>query len=153
MAKRPRELSAKDLRLRINPKGFDVDSTANVRPPAHRLVGQERALEAIKLGMGMTDPEYNIYVAGGTDTGATYISRMLLEEAAKEQPPPPGWCYVHNFSEPDKPQALKLRRGGGRELKKAMDSLVENLQTRVPAAFASDDYQYNEQVLRKEFER
>jgi lon-related putative ATP-dependent protease len=153
MAKRRKELSPKDLRLRINPKSLDVDSTARVRPPAHRLVGQERALDAIKVGMGMSDPEYNIYVAGATDTGATYISRMLLEEAAKGEPPPPDWCYVHNFAEPDKPKSLQLSRGGGKDLKKAMDDLIEDLQTKVPAAFSSDDYQYNEQVLRKEFER
>jgi lon-related putative ATP-dependent protease len=152
MTKKFKELSAKDLRLHIDPKSIHVDTTKEVRAPARGLVGQERALEAIKFGMGMTDPEYNIYVAGATDTGATYIARMLLEEAAKKEPPPPDWCYVHNFSESDKPRALSLTPGGAKELGKAMDNLVEALQTSVPAAFASDDYQYNEQVLRKEFE-
>ena len=152
MAKKFKELSTSDLRLRIDPKSLEVGSTKKVRPPTHRLVGQERALEAIKFGMGMDDPEYNIYVAGATDTGATYIARMLLEAAAEKEPPPPDWCYVFNFSKPDKPKALSLTRGGGRDLKKAMDGLVEGLQASVPAAFGTDDYQYNEQVVRKEFE-
>jgi len=152
MTKKFKELSPKDLRLHIDPKSIDIDSTRKVRTSAHRLVGQDRALEAIQFGMGMSDPEYNIYVAGATDTGATYIARSLLEEAAKDEPPPPDWCYVHNFSESDKPKALRLARGEGKVLKKAMDDLVEALKTSVPAAFATDDYQYNEQVLRKEFE-
>ncbi|MDY6952439.1 MAG: ATP-binding protein [Thermodesulfobacteriota bacterium] len=152
MKKRFKELSPNDLRLHIDPKSIDIDSTRKVRTSAHRLVGQDRALEAIKFGMGMSDPEYNIYVAGATDTGATYIARSLLEEAAKNEPPPPDWCYVHNFSEPDKPKALSLARGEGKVLKKALEDLIENLKTNVPAAFATDDYQYNEQVLKKEFE-
>ncbi|MBW2075249.1 MAG: AAA family ATPase [Deltaproteobacteria bacterium] len=152
MAKKFKELGVKDLRLHIDPKSLGIDSTKKVCPPTHRLVGQRRALEAIKFGIGMTDPEYNIYVAGTSDTGATYIARLLLEEAAKKEPPPPDWCYVYNFKEPDKPKALKLPTGRGKELKKAMDGLIDTLKSHIPTAFSSDDYRYKEQVLRQEFE-
>lgn len=152
MAKKFKELGAKDLRLCIDPKRLDFDSTEEACSPAHRLVGQRRAQEAIKFGIGITDPEYNIYVAGAHDTGATYIARMLLEEAAKKQPPPPDWCYVYNFKEPDKPKALRLPTGRGDELKRAMNKLVEALRSEVPLAFDTDDYRYKEQVLRQEFE-
>jgi lon-related putative ATP-dependent protease len=130
MAKRFKELAAKDLRFRIDPEKLRVDSTKRLCPAKRTMVGQERAIEAIKFGMGMVDPEYNIYVAGTTQTGATYMARALLEEVAKKQPPPPDWCYVYNFKEPDKPSA----------------------DSEIPTAFNTDDYRYKEQVLRQEFE-
>ena len=152
MAKRFKELAAKDLRFHVDPKSVEVDSTESLCPVKHGLVGQERAIEAIKFGIGMADPEYNIYVAGTADTGATYMARAFLEEEAKKQPPPPDWCYVYNFKEPDKPCALKLPTGRGKELKKAMDELIEALKSDIPTAFSADDYRYKEQVVRQEFE-
>lgn len=152
MGKKFKELAAKDLRFRIDPKSVEVDSTEKLCPTKQGVVGQKRAIEAIKFGIGMADPEYNIYVAGTTDTGATYMARALLEEVAKKQPPPPDWCYVYNFKEPDKPRALKLHTGHGKELKKAMDELIEALKGDIPTAFSADDYRYKEQVIRQEFE-
>jgi lon-related putative ATP-dependent protease len=153
MAKKFKELAAKDLRLHIDPKTIKIGTTKALCPVKHGLVGQERAIEAIKFGVGMADPEYNIYVAGATDTGSTYLARALLEEEAKNQPPPPDWCYVYNFKETDKPRALKLPTGWGKELKKAMDRLIEVLQTDIPVAFSADDYRYQEQLVRQEFEQ
>lgn len=152
MAKKFRELAAKDLRFSIDPNSLKVDSTKQLCPAKKVVVGQKRAIEAIKLGMGMLDPEYNIYVAGTTDTGATYMARAFLEEVAKKQQPPPDWCYVYNFKEPDKPCALKLPTGRGKDLKKAMDELIEALNSEIPTAFSTDDYRYKEQVLRQELE-
>ena len=152
MTKRLKELAAKNLRLSIDPNSIKVDSTKKLCPAKQGVVGQKRAVEAIKFGMGMVDPEYNIFVAGTADTGATYMARALLEEVAKEQPPPPDWCYVYNFKEPDKPCALKLPTGRGNYLKKAMEVLIEALNSDIPAVFSTDDYRYKEQVLRQEFE-
>ncbi len=152
MARKARELAAKELRLHVDPKEVEVSFTKELCPVKHGVVGQERAIEAIKFGVGMNDPEYNIYVAGTTDTGATYMARALLEEEAAKQVPPPDWCYVHNFKEHDKPRALKLPTGRGEELSRAMDELVDALKNDIPVAFSSDDYRYKEQVLRQEFE-
>ena len=152
MAKRFKELAAKDLRFSIDPNSLKVDSTKKLSPAKQGVVGQQRAIEAIKFGMGMVDPEYNIYVAGTADTGATYMACALLEDVAKKQLPPPDWCYVYNFKEPDKPCVLKLPTGRGKHLKKAMDELIEALNSDIPAVFSADDYRYKEQVLRQEFE-
>jgi lon-related putative ATP-dependent protease len=152
MRKKYKEVSVKDLRLHINPDSLKVPSTGQLCPATQGVVGQDRAIEALKFGIGMRDPEYNIYMAGPSNTGATYIARAFLEEVASKEPPPPDWCYVYNFKEPDKPMALRLAKGRGKELKKAMDDLVEALGKDVPTAFNTDDYRYKAQVLRQEFE-
>jgi lon-related putative ATP-dependent protease len=152
MAKKFKKLAPKDLRCRIDPKSLPAGSTKQLCPVSRGVVGQNRAIEAIKFGIGMGDPEYNIYVAGRTDTGATYIARSFLEEVAKKHPAPPDWCYVFNFKEPDKPKALDLPKGRAKDLKKAMDDLVLALEGVIRKAFSTDDYRYKEQVLRQEFE-
>jgi lon-related putative ATP-dependent protease len=152
MPKKFKEVPVKDLRLHIDPEEIKVDSTAKLCPASRGVVGQHRAIEAMKFGIGINDPEYNIYMAGPTDTGATYITRTFLEEVAKKEAPPPDWCYVYNFKEPDKPKALRLAKGRAKGFKKAMDDLVKALTSDVPTAFSTDDYRYNEQVLRQEFE-
>jgi lon-related putative ATP-dependent protease len=152
MTKKFKTLAPKDLRCRIDPKSLPVGSTKQLCPVSRGVVGQHRAIEAIKFGIGMGDPEYNIYVAGRTDTGATYIARSFLEEVAKKQPAPPDWCYVFNFKEPDKPKALALPKGWAKDLKKAMDDLAQDLEDVIRTAFNTDDYRYKDQVLRQEFE-
>ncbi len=152
MRKRFKEVPVKDLRLHIDPKSLKVRSTGQLCPATQGIVGQDRAIEALKFGIGMHDPEYNIYIAGPSNTGATYIARAFLEEVASQEPPPPDWCYVYDFKEPDKPRALRLAKGRGKELKKAMDDLIEALGKDVPTAFNTDDYRYKAQVLRQEFE-
>lgn len=152
MARTIKALAAKELRLHIDPKSLTMSSSKKLCAGARGVVGQKRAIEAIHFGMGMVDPEYNIYVAGRTDTGATYIARTFLEEVAKKHPSPPDWCYVFNFKEPDKPRALSLPSGRAKELKKAMDDFSHDLQNVIITAFSTDDYRYKDQVLRQEFE-
>ena len=152
MARKIKALAAKDLRLRIDPKSLSASSTKKLCTGYRSVVGQQRAIEAITFGIGMEDPEYNVYVAGRTDTGATYIARTFLEEVAKKQSSPPDWCYVFNFKEPDKPRALSLSAGKANDFKKAMDNFSHDLQEAILTAFNTDDYRYKEQVLRQEFE-
>lgn len=152
MARKSKELAAKDLRLYVDPNALEVSFSKELCPVAHGVVGQERAIEAIRFGVGMVDPEYNIFVAGTTDTGVTYMARAFLEEEAMKQAAPPDWCYVYNFKEPDKPTALEMPVGRAKVLKAGMDALIEALKGDIPTAFSTDDYRYQEQVLRQEFE-
>ncbi len=153
MAETFREVPVEKLRYHVAPSYFKVDATNLLCPVKRKVVGQKRAIEAIEFGIGMRDPEYNIYVAGRTDTGVTYLARSFLEEVAKKQPPPPDWCYVFNFKETDRPVALQLPSGMGNTFKKAMDEFAANLEEKIRGAFKTDDYRYKEQVLRQEFEQ
>src|SRR5699024_4329189 len=69
------------------------------------------------------------------------------------QPAPPDWCYVHNFAEPNCPQALQLDAGRGQRLRADMDGFIEELRTGVAAVFESEEYQGRMQDLQEEFEQ
>ncbi len=152
MANSLSEVPVDQLRARIDTEKLPFETTKELSPPEEGVIGQERAIEAIKFGMGMKDLGYNIFVAGPPQTGLTYIAKTFLERVAKTEPTPPDWCYVYNFKEPDKPKSLKLSAGKGKVLKKDMAELVRSLQNRIPEVFDSDDYHNQEKELKQEFE-
>ena len=153
MAKKFKEVPVDLLFSRIDPETLGFDTTESLCPPEEGVVAQDRAIEAIKFGMGMKDVDYNIFVAGQPKTGLTYIARTFLEKTAKEEPTPPDCCYVYNFKEPDSPNYLSLTAGRGKELQKSMEQFVHTLQAKIPEVFDSEDYSAKEAEVHQAFER
>ncbi|MDH3693089.1 MAG: AAA family ATPase [Gammaproteobacteria bacterium] len=116
-----------------------------------RVVGQERALDAIHFGTRITGSGYNVFALGPAGTGKYTVVRHILEVEAENKPTPPDWCYVYNFQQPHKPNALQLPAGRGIALRKDMDQLTEDLSTAIPAAFESEDYQAQVDKLEQDF--
>jgi lon-related putative ATP-dependent protease len=153
MPKKFAEVPVEKLRAHIDPQLFSFENTASLEPPEERLLGQKRASDAIKFGMGIKENNYHIFIAGPSKAGLTYAARTYLEEQAKKEPTPPDWCYVYNFKEPDKPKSLKVSAGKGKELKKDMQDFIDTLQTKVPEVFESDGYRERDEALQGDFER
>ena len=151
--KRFPEVPIEKLRATVDPNIFPFNSTEELEPPEEPVLGQERAKDAIKFGIGIKANDYHIYIAGPPKAGLTYIAKVYLEEQAKREPTPPDWCYVNNFKEPDKPKCLKISAGRGKELKKDMQELIETLETKIPQVFESEDYKASEEKLKREFEK
>lgn len=104
------------------------------------IIGQDRAVAAIRFGVGIRHEGFNLFALGANGTGKRTAVMQYLRQRAKDAPPPFDWCYVHNFKEPHKPRAIDLPAGQGRVLQEDMKRLVTDLATVLPAALASDDY-------------
>ena len=105
------------------------------------VIEQERAVRSMELGLSVTRPNYHVYVAGPSGTGKRSLLRAMLEKLAPTRKTPQDWVYLHNFSDDDAAHAIGLKAGEARELKKAMDKLLERLQKEVPLAFHSPEHQ------------
>jgi lon-related putative ATP-dependent protease len=119
---------------------FRFSDTAN-RRHSHDIIAQDRAVEAINIGLGIQKPGYNIYVAGYQGTGKTSVIRSFLEKWSKDAPDPFDWIYVHDFENKEAPKAIRMTKGEGRKLKKRIDSLIKDLREEVPKALQSEDYE------------
>jgi lon-related putative ATP-dependent protease len=108
--------------------------------PLREIIGQERAVRALKFGIGIKDHGFNIYVAGLPGTGKTTAVKNFVEEIARTEPVPSDWCYVNNFSNQYEPKAIKLRAGRGKEFRDDVKNLIEDARTALPKAFESEDY-------------
>mgnify|MGYP000567881905 CR=1 FL=1 len=119
---------------------------------AGEMIGQERALSALRFGASMPNSGYNLYVLGPAGAGKhTTVARFLQEKAAA-RPVPDDWVYVNNFSDQSKPRAMTLPQGRGANLRRAMQQLVEELRSAIPAAFESDDYKARIHQIDEEYE-
>ena len=108
--------------------------------PLKEIIGQERAVRALKFGIGIRDHGFNVYVAGWPGTGRTTAVKNFVEEIASKEPVPPDWCYVNNFSNQYEPKAIQLTAGKGKEFQKDVKTLIENIRSALPKAFESEDY-------------
>jgi lon-related putative ATP-dependent protease len=77
--------------------------------------------------------------------------RHILESEVATREVSPDWCYVYNFSQPDKPNVIELPAGRGIEFCHDMEQLVEDIETTVPAAFEAEEYQARIEELQYEF--
>ncbi|MBN1858270.1 AAA family ATPase [Candidatus Bipolaricaulota bacterium] len=136
-----KELSIHEIRKTANLDNLGFVTTEDLQP-LDWIIGQERAIEALKLGLGIKDGKnrYNIYVAGGPGTGKMSAVRDFLSRVSKSAPKPPDLCYVHNFENPYNPRYLELPTGTGCQLRDDMKHLIERLKREIPKSLESDEF-------------
>jgi lon-related putative ATP-dependent protease len=145
------ELTSEQLYQRCDPEQFSFDTTRDMHELVE-LVGQPRAVQALKFGIGIDREGYNVFVLGEPGTGKQALVRKFLEERAAKEKVPPDFCYVYNFKEPHKPRALRLHPGKGKELTEDMKTLVEELKNALRAALESEEYQNRKRNIVQDFQ-
>ncbi len=99
------------------PPDADIpDSTAEIEAD-DAIIGQERALKALRLGLELYKTGYNVFVCGIVGTGRTStVKRMLgaMQPACKLAD---DLAFVHNFDEPERPKLITLPRGSANDFK------------------------------------
>jgi len=79
-----RELTAEQVRRRCDPRTLSLAPSANL--PGEGMLGQDRALDALALGVSVREPGFNIYVAGPAGVGKMTAVRQILDRAAADRP-------------------------------------------------------------------
>ncbi len=126
------------------------NSTDDLKVMTEHL-GQSRAMEALKFGIGIQYEGYNLYVLGSTGLGKHTTIKELLEEEASLAKAPSDWCYIHNFEQPHKPAILQLPKGIGLKLQQEMNQFIEDILLAIPATFESDEYRSSRQAIQDEY--
>lgn len=149
------EVPIERLRWRCDPALFAFQCTDEL-VPLEEFIGQDRAIRAIDFGLAVDQPGYNIFVAGMTGTGRTSIVKAHLEKLVAERkvsgqaPTPSDWCYLHNFTDADRPQILRQPAGEGKQLKARLERLQEELRNEVARAFSGEEYEMQRKRLAEE---
>ncbi|HTK81042.1 MAG TPA: ATP-binding protein [Bacteroidota bacterium] len=157
------EVPADQLRWHCNPKYIPVKTTNEVKP-SKEIIGQERALRALRLGLEMKHPGYNVFVTGFSGTGRMTTIKRLLTELENRGSNLNDLCYVHNFRNTDQPTLLALPVGEGCKFSDDMEMLVQDLMKDIPASFETkrfkderkrlmEHFQERQQSVLKEFEK
>lgn len=115
--------------------------------PSERLFGQERALEAIELGLGVRAPGYNVFISGIGGTDRTEVVRELLARLQLSCAIPRDHVVLFNFDDPMQPRHLALPPGGGPALREGMERWVGALRTELPKLLRSEEHLARRQAL------
>jgi predicted ATP-dependent protease len=134
------ELGPEKLRWRCDLSRIPFETTAQAQK-REGFVGQERALRALKMGVELSAPGYNVFVCGlaGTSRGGTIA--QMIEDLHPATKPSLDRCYVHNFKLPDRPRLLVLARGSANNFNKDMQAGIDFLRRRIPQVFEGEPFQ------------
>lgn len=136
----PSPLACSELYNSCDPDVFSFRSTDEleaIEPP----IGQERASRAVEFAIRVEAGEYNLYAIGPPGIGKRALVWELIAREAATSTIPNDWCYANNFSDPQRPHALRLPAGRGCALSRDMDRLVEELHAALSAASENWGYQ------------
>ncbi|MEW6764990.1 MAG: ATP-binding protein [Pseudomonadota bacterium] len=117
------------------------------------LLGQPRADQAIKVGLGTRHPGFNLYAMGRSGLGKHSALRATIQAQARLAEPARDWCYVQNFDDPQRPRALSLPAGQAVRLRDDLDQFIRDLIEVVPRSFASGEYPQEKKRLEEAFEQ
>ena len=139
------ELKPAQLRWQCDPKLLRFKHLKEVSS-CEWIIGQPRAIDAIKLGLNVKYPGYNIFITGPVGTGRTTAITKLLDDL-KVKGELKDMLYVNNFKNPDMPKLIELPGGMGKKFKQALERLIRGLKTNIPDVFDSEEYQKRKQKI------
>ena len=137
MTKANRELSPEEIIFTI-----PEETVSRLRKLKRRtdIIGQERAVCAIDLGLSINAPGYNIYIMGASGTGRRTVLASLLEKYKVNQDDLQDIAYVYNFERPLEPRSIFFPPGQGNLFKKDLRSAVENVRIKISQMVKSEDF-------------
>lgn len=91
--------------------------------PPSAIVGQERAISALKVGLSAERSGYNLFVSGDIGTGRLSAVKQEVEKHRKNSAYIKDVLYVANPIDPTSPLTLVLEKGDGRKLRDELLSL------------------------------
>ena len=135
-----RELAPEELSYVCDASQYTFETTDEI-PDLPTIIGQERALRALEFGIHIPSYGFNVYVTGPAGSGRSTTVMGFLRRKAEQEPVPDDWCYVNNFRDARRPRAIRLPAGHGVQLRNDMATFIRDLQSAIPVAFDSEDYQ------------
>ena len=128
------------------------NNTSEVEP-LEGILGQERAISAMEIGLNIDNPAYNMYLAGDSGTGKTTYAMEALNKYASQKSSHKDWVYVHNFENIREPIIIGLEKGLGKVFKKDIEKLIETLLDDLKDAFESEEFELAKNQLIEDYEK
>ncbi len=148
----PQELNATQLRRICDPNQFQFQNTSEIEP-LDKVIGQERAVRSVELGLNMNRPDYNIFITGQEGSGKRTIVQDIVALHAKQKPAPDDWCMVNNFDDAFRPRAICLPAGSATQFSRSMGRLIRALQIELGRAFETDSFKEKASRMRTPFQQ
>ena len=147
-----KELSVKDLKNTCNEEKLGFEKTTELEPFCG-IIGQERAMNAIKTAMQIPQKGFNLYLCGNIGIGKTAYALSVVNSLAQSEPVPNDICYIYNFDNPNEPISIILEPGMGLEFKRDMNKFISTLLNRLSKDLSGDMYEKEKKNISDRYDR
>ncbi|MCF8262420.1 MAG: AAA family ATPase [Melioribacteraceae bacterium] len=145
------ELKPEGLKWICDPEIFE-DETTDKSKPLDEIVGQERAMKAIKMGVEIKSPGYNIFITGLSGTGKFTTVRKVLKTISPSCPTLNDYAYVNNFTDHDRPLLLTFPAGLAAKFSKDLSNSIKYLRENIPQLLENEPFITRRQKILNEFQ-
>ena len=129
-----RELSVREVNFSITKEEIE-----SLKASGHsEIIGQPRAVKALKMGIEIRAKGYNVFVSGLSGTGKRTAIFRMLGQYKPEDLQLKDIVIVNNFEKPNNPRVLYFPAGEGAGFKKRIQLLVEGIRERVRDRIGSE---------------
>lgn len=109
-------------------------------PEESCIVGQNRAVSALKMGIGISEDGYNIFVMGAPGTGRRTVLSSLLDDYKPNEVKLQDIAYAYNFNRSSEPQVLYFPPGKAGKFNSVIKKAVENIHKRTIQLVKSESF-------------
>lgn len=132
-------LDAEELKWIVNPAELNYEEYEFTEGD-EVIIGQEKAIKALQVGIEIKSPGYNIFITGLSGTGKLTTIKKLLEVISPVEADLKDYVYVNNFNDEDRPTLLELPAGTAVKFKKDMSLMVKFLKENIPSVLEAEPY-------------
>ena len=109
-----KEIKIKDLELEYDSSLFDnIDSNSSI-------IGQDKALGLLRLGLSVNRPGYNIFLSGDDGTGRLTALKQEIQKIEKDVSMLKDVAYGYSEKHTNRPTALIFEKGEARNFQKML---------------------------------
>ncbi len=119
------ELSLQDAQF-----SFAPEELTKIPPRSFHgdIIGQPRAIQALKLALEIPSKGYNLFVTGDPGSGRTTAVKHMLGKLGRQTAGLQDIICIHNFEKPHRPVILSLPPGQAVEFSRMMRNLTLTIQ-------------------------
>ncbi len=140
-------LRPEELKWKCPSEALDFKTTSDLKPTGE-IVGQQRAIKALKLGLEIPSIGYNMFVTGVSGTGRETTIKKILDSIDTTTDDLRDIIYVRNMEDPRKPLALTFPAGKGARFVEALEECVQLLKSNITAVLRSEKAEMESRALR-----
>ena len=145
------KLTSEQLYRKCDAEKFTFTTTADLEERVS-VLGQDRAISAVELGINIKSRGYNLFCLGPEGTGKTSLVKRILDKEGKLRATPDDWVYVYNFDEPHKPIAINFPAGQASAFAKEMEDFSEFVETELPEVVKDELYEEQLSSIREKYQ-
>ena len=119
---------------------------------SHDIIGQDRAVQALNVGINIKKEGYNIFVIGEAGTGRSSAIASILSDYQPKDEELQDIAYAFNFKNQLEPTLLYFPKGKAEEFEKELQKAIKAIKTKLEALMSTGKMVYESHKLKEKTE-